>query len=107
MTDYTAAACTNFKGEPKRTYHEKREAAYAASDCENFYGKPMKEYHCHRCSSWHVGPADREWCSSCGKNGYCTLEAAERQAEFLKQKNGVELQTYACSWGGGWHLTKG
>jgi hypothetical protein len=81
------------------------------------YGNDVTPYRCERCRHWHVAPANRQkpssTCMACAgrdgqpKQAYETEYAAERRAEILRRERHVDLTTYACRCGSGWHLTKG
>ncbi len=81
------------------------------------YGNDVTPYRCDRCRLWHLAPAGRQTpsstCHDCAgrdgqpKQAYASEEAAERRAEILRNERLVELTTYCCPHGAGWHLTKG
>ncbi len=103
-------------GTPLKKYYSDSEAHEAVLYVKYNHGKEMTQYLCDKCGLWHLSPVSRATpshsCHYCvGSNGrskasYRTKQDALLRAEIIEDERGLRLNTYQCSHGDGWHLTK-
>ncbi|PMF83547.1 hypothetical protein BCT86_09980 [Vibrio breoganii] len=103
-------------GKTLTIYNTEFDAVLAAEYVKGTYGNDLVPYKCHKCAFWHLSPKSRvtpsKKCNKCTssdgvyKNSYRTKSEAILRAKIIYEERGVELNTYKCKYGEGWHLTK-